>query len=436
MPHAPIDFRPVEAIADAVLYEGHLLYPYRPTALKNRMRWMFGSLFPPGYCAAERGTEASMIQTECLLRVDSTTRLEVRVRFLHAVERGVAELTPPLPAWPDVGEPAYREIEELRIGDDVVRSCMEVTDRAIVLPPLHVDELLERPHCTDFHFAAARTLEPVRTSDSMIAGAYVRWQEALHGTVEVHAEPAGEGLVAIRARIENRTSKEPPPPSREEAVRFACLSCHTLLGVQSGEFLSLLDPGAEHRDRAARCRNIGTWPVLAGPRGRRDLVLSAPIVLDDHPQIAAESPANLCDATEIDELLMLRIQTLAPAEKRELRSLDGSVARMLERAESLDAAQMLALHGAQREPLLAAAERELPRPGTRVRLHPRGRADAFDLVLAGKTAVILSIERDFEGRTYLAVTIDEDPGEDLGRGGWPGHRFFFSPDEVVTLTDS
>jgi hypothetical protein len=435
MPHSSIDFRPVEEIADTVLYEGHLLYPYRPTALKNRMRWMFGSLFPPAYCAVERGTEASMMQTECLLRADSMTRLEVRVRFLHAVERGVAELTPPLPTWPVGGEPAYREVEELRLGDDTARSWMEVTDRTIVLPPLLVSELLDGPHCTDFHCAAARTIEPVRTSDLMIAGAYVRRQESLHGTVEVHAEPAGEGLVAIRVRVENRTCKVPPPPSREEAVLFACLSCHTLLGVQSGEFLSLLDPGVEHRDCAARCRNIGTWPVLAGSRGRRDLVLSAPIVLDDHPQIAAESPANLCDATEIDELLMLRIQTLTPAEKRELRSLDGSVARMLERAESLDAAQMLALHGGQRESLHAAAERALPRPGTRVRLHPRGRADAFDLVLAGKTAVILSIERDFEGRTYLAVTIEEDPGEDLGRGGWPGHRFFFSPDEVVALTD-
>jgi hypothetical protein len=73
------------------------------------------------------------------------------------------------------------------------------------------------------------------------------------------------------------------------------------------------------------------------------------------------------------------------------------------------------------------------KPGDRVRLCPRGGADIFDLALAGKTAVIASIEQDFENRIHLAVTVDDDPGRDLGLTGKPGHRFFFGPDEVEIL---
>jgi hypothetical protein len=73
------------------------------------------------------------------------------------------------------------------------------------------------------------------------------------------------------------------------------------------------------------------------------------------------------------------------------------------------------------------------RAGDQVRLRPRGRADIMDLVLAGMTATVESIEEDLEGRVYLAVTIDDDPGKDLGTLRQPGHRFFFGPDEVEPL---
>jgi hypothetical protein len=74
------------------------------------------------------------------------------------------------------------------------------------------------------------------------------------------------------------------------------------------------------------------------------------------------------------------------------------------------------------------------RAGDRVRLRPRGRADILDLALAGKTATVEAIEQDFDGRTYLAVTVDDDPGRDLGALRQPGHRFFFSPEEVEPLS--
>ncbi len=74
------------------------------------------------------------------------------------------------------------------------------------------------------------------------------------------------------------------------------------------------------------------------------------------------------------------------------------------------------------------------RKGDRVRLRPEGgNADVFDLVLDGKSAVIESIEQDFEGRLYLSVTVEDDPGRDLGIEGKPAHRFFFRPQEVEPL---
>lgn len=76
------------------------------------------------------------------------------------------------------------------------------------------------------------------------------------------------------------------------------------------------------------------------------------------------------------------------------------------------------------------------RPGDRVRLRPRPGADILDLALAGRAATITAIEQDYENRIHLAVTIDDDPGNDLGAQGKPGHRFFFSPDEVEVLDSS
>lgn len=76
------------------------------------------------------------------------------------------------------------------------------------------------------------------------------------------------------------------------------------------------------------------------------------------------------------------------------------------------------------------------RAGDRVRLCPRGRSDIMDLALAGRAATIEAIEQDFEGRLYLAVTVDDDPGRDLGRLRQPGHRFFFQPEDVEPIHEA
>jgi hypothetical protein len=83
-----MNFDQVEKIAAAILYEGYMLYPYRPTAIKNRQRWNFGTLYPSVYAQAQRPTEPFRLVAECLALADARTKLDVRLRFLQmAVER-------------------------------------------------------------------------------------------------------------------------------------------------------------------------------------------------------------------------------------------------------------------------------------------------------------------------------------------------------------
>jgi hypothetical protein len=73
------------------------------------------------------------------------------------------------------------------------------------------------------------------------------------------------------------------------------------------------------------------------------------------------------------------------------------------------------------------------KPGGRVRLRPRKGGDVLDLALAGKAATVESIEQDYEGKFHLAVVVEDDPGKDMGLLRQPGHRFFFTPEEVEPL---
>jgi hypothetical protein len=73
--------------------------------------------------------------------------------------------------------------------------------------------------------------------------------------------------------------------------------------------------------------------------------------------------------------------------------------------------------------------------GDRIRLKPRAGGDIFDLALSGKVAIVEAIEQDYEGKAHFAVVVDDDPGRDLGMLRQPGHRFFFSPEEVEPIGD-
>jgi hypothetical protein len=94
-------------IADAVLYEGYLLWPYRRSARKNQQRWTFGGVYPRAYSEARGEDDPWIMQTQCLVAGDGVTVVEVKVRFLHVTERKVAK---------KCGE-TLEIVEELRVGE-------------------------------------------------------------------------------------------------------------------------------------------------------------------------------------------------------------------------------------------------------------------------------------------------------------------------------
>jgi hydrogenase maturation protease len=162
----------------------------------------------------------------------------------------------------------------------------------------------------------------------------------------VQANLVGRDLYKIRVSVCNTSSCD--TAHRDEALTQSLVSTHSIIGIQGGEFVSLLDPPDELRDFTAACQNVGTWPVLVGEDGQRDSMLSSPIILYDYPQIAPESPGALFDGTEIDEILTLRILTLTDDEKREISRSDERARQILERTESMPAEQFMKMHGVAR----------------------------------------------------------------------------------------
>jgi hypothetical protein len=340
----------VEQIANAVLYEGYILYPYRSSSVKNRQRWNFGALCPPAYSEAQNGTEACSMQTECLVSGDERATLDVKVRFLHLLAREVGQLTTPLPELPEGVETHFQTVAAMEVGGQIYQTWQEAVEREINLPGINLTQLAAGEQRQAFTFTSKREIEPLREPGEGIVGVLVRRQQSIEGAIEVAAERAGEKLFKVTVRILNLTPLEDAAhKSRDEALMRSLVSTHTILAVrEGGEFISLLEPPEALREVAASCRNMGTWPVLVGEEGERVCMLSSPIILYDYPQIAPESAGDLFDGTEIDEILTLRIMTLTDEEKREMRGVDERARRILERTETLPAEELMKLHGAMR----------------------------------------------------------------------------------------
>jgi hypothetical protein len=335
----------VDQIAAAVLYEGYILYPYRPS-VKNRQRWTFGSLVPQDCSQAREGSDACEIQTQCLVLAGPQTTLTISVRFLQIVARLVRELESPLREWPPAGEPPCRLVESLRVGDQVFYTWQEAVERKIDLAESSVSTLVSQPRHREFSFDFQREREPLRDAEGMTRGVIVREQRPIAVSVELGAEEVGEGVVRVSVTIRNRTPMAgATDSSREEALLNGLASVHTVLVARDGEFISQIDPPEAFRDLSSACRNIGAWPVLVGTEGDKDTMLSAPIILYDYPRIAPESPGELFDSTEIDEILTLRIMTLTEEEKRAMTAVDARARAVLERTTALGQDQLLGLHG-------------------------------------------------------------------------------------------
>jgi hypothetical protein len=339
----------VEQIAKAVLYEGYMLYPYRPSSVKNQQRWNFGVLCPQSYSNAQNGSEAWTMQTECLVEGSSMTGIEIRVRFLQLVNRSIGVLTMPLSGVSPGEIPEIRPVEKLAVNDRVYQPWQEAIEREVILPVYNLETLAYRLVPDAFSFPTEKQFEFVRDDSGQIVGVITRERKPLCGSVEVMSERIDDAVFKVGVRILNTTpfvmAKD---SSRDDALLSSLASVHTVLGVRDGRFISLLAPPQRLSKIAAGCRNVGTWPVLVGEEGQCDTLLSSPIILYDYPQIAPESTGDLFDGTEIDEILSLRIMTLTDDEKREMSQSDDRARQMLERTETMPVEQLMKLHGVLR----------------------------------------------------------------------------------------
>lgn len=339
----------VDKIAKAVLYEGYMLYPYRPSSVKNQQRWNFGVLCPQTYSDAQDGTEASTMQTECLVEGNSRSSIEIRVRFLQLSSRSVGHLIAPAKALRPGEVPPLRWVDKFEVNGRVYRAWQEAVEQEVIVPDCTLEALVRHPVLHKFSFPAEKQIEPLRDSEGMIGGILVREGIALCGEIEVAAVQLGDGLFKLSVQIRNTTSfGVTAGTARETALLHSLVSTHTILGATGGAFVSLIAPPAQLSEPATSCVNVGTWPVLVGEEGERDTMLSSPIILYDYPQIAPESAGDLFDGTEIDEILSLRIMTLTDEEKLEMRESDERARQMLERTETMPVEQLMKLHGVLR----------------------------------------------------------------------------------------
>jgi hypothetical protein len=336
----------VDKIAKAVLYEGYMLYPYRPSSVKNQQRWNFGVLCPESYSKLQQGNDAWTMQTECLVAGHSGTLPEIRVRFLQLVSRSVGEFEATNEQPGRV--PQFHFVNKLEVGGRLYQPWQEAVEREVRFPECSLESLDRAPVSHWFTFPADKQTEFLTDGEGRAVGFLEREQRELHGVVEVRVERIGEGIFKIGVSIRNLTSLSSQQPTRDQALLSSLVSTHTVLGLREGKFYSLLAPPEHLTAHAAACNNVGTWPVLVGDEGQCDTILSSPIILYDYPQIAPESSGDLFDGTEIDEILSLRIMTLTDEEKREMRQSDERARQMLERTESMPAEQFMKLHGVLR----------------------------------------------------------------------------------------
>lgn len=428
-------FARARPLADAVLWEGYVLYPYRASAAKNRIRFQWGIVGP-----AELPTMTATV----LVEHDRTAHVDIRIRFLHLVRR----------------DDGWDEATETNLDLSV-----ELVDGASEVHPIAIDG-----------DGAGR--QPI--------AATARTTIARHGS-----------LTMLRIDIDNRGDPDAAAEaSRDDRLLASMIGTHILFAAPVDAFVSLLEPPPWATDVAAACVNERCWPVLAGPDPQRDLVLASPVILYDFPTVAPESTGDFFDGTEIDEMLTLRVQTLTDDEKAQARATDPRAAAIIDRCEQMPNEVQHALHGQvrgsdaipgstpegslpddwslvdPREALMRGsgsddsvfgevlphhpdlADMELADPdlndpmpgwsdpgpgrtlvgpnwvqrGDKVRLRPNRRADAHDLFLAGRVATISEIVHTVDDDTHVAVTVDDDPAAELM--DWHGRYLYFDPDEL------
>jgi hypothetical protein len=423
------------AVADAVLYEGYLLYPYRGTSSKNQSRWQFGVLGPPGAADAGLG-EDDTLTAEFL--VDGVWAINLVVRFLQLQHRGAER---------EFAHGEFEPVHELTTRQGSWLTWDEAVECERSFGPLAFD---------DQPWTLPVRADPSTDIELVDGGRLVRERREVRGVLSVSSEPDGD-LRRVAVRLSNVGAAG---ADKNDTIARSMIGTHIIAEVIGGQFVSLLEPPQAATAAVSRCRHHRCFPVLAGPPGTHDILLISPIILYDHPEVAEQSSTALYDCTEIDEILTLRVMTMTDEEKAQARATDPRAAQIIDQCDAMSPEAMARLHGVLRNPPApgdsAGLVPEIPegvdwwdpladnavRPevdavlvngvrvarGSRVRLRPRRNADAQDIFVAGKIARVASVHEDVEGNKHVGVVVDDDPAAELH--DWYGRYLYFSPDEI------
>ena len=442
------------AIANAVLYEGYLLYPYRATSSKNQSRWQFGVVGPPGASAAGLGEDDAL---SAQFLIDGDSELTLVVRFLQLQHRRAERA---------VGGGVFEPVDELTSGVQSWVTWDEAVERELSFGPFALTDL--QPSRT-----LPVTVPAGKDTEDVDGGRLIRSRAAIQAELRVDVE-SDDGLNRVSVTIHNTGAAV---TDKNGAIATSLIGTHVIGEVVGGEFVSLLEPPDSAAAPVSRCVQHRCFPVLAGRPGERDLLLISPIILYDHPEIAEQSEGALFDSCEIDEILTLRVMTMTDEEKAQARATDPLAAELIDRCDSMSPESMQQLHGILRNPHAgngnagtgfdaldeqmrsAGLIPEIPegvdwwdpladkavRPdldavlvngvrvsaGCRVRLRPNRRADAQDIFFDGKSARVTSVHEDVDGQQYVGVIVEDDPGVEMPDSY--GRYLYFAPDEVEPL---
>jgi hypothetical protein len=452
-------FEAAHAVADAVLYEGYVLYPYRASSRKNQARFQWGVLTPRAFSETD-GSERWSMRTECLVAPSAAPAVSVRVRCLHSQCRRIEKA---------LGG-GFEAVDSLQLDGTRHVDWDEAVDEIVDVPPFPLLPDRQSEWVETFSFDGGTESEELRAADGMVMGRFVRHREPLAGLVRIAVSrpDAQSPYLRVAVTVENTTGWARSGVHRDDAMPLSLISVHTMLAVDGGKFVSLLDPPDAAARAVRACHSDGAYPVLIGDD---DVVLSSPIILYDHPEVAPQSPGALYDSLEIDEILALRVMTLTDGEKAEARGTDPRAAAIIDRCDDMSAETLGALHG-QMRPVRSSSGAEEPNEfegfetrggpdvpwwdpeidatfdpwtesvwiagvevakGTAVRLRPSHRADAQDIFLAGLAATVAGVFSNVDGEQHVAVTVDDVPAtEELQ---WQGRYLFFHVDEVEPLID-
>jgi hydrogenase maturation protease len=466
-------FASARLVADTVLYEGYVLYPYRASAQKNQLRWQFGVLAPPDY-ARSTGSERWSMRSEVIVDPGEQPRLTVRIRCLQVQHRAVETTVD--------GGRSFSPADSLVVDGTTVVTWDEALDREIDLDVLDLLPVAGATRTHSFSLPAGDETELLRDHRGDVVGRVSRRREEVNGVVHISTDRADaeSRLLKVSISVENETQWAGDGPSdRDTVMRKSLVAVHTLLAVDGASFVSLLEPAPFAEHAVSRCVSDGTFPVMIGSTTTNDVMLSSPIILYDFPAIAPESAGDFCDSTEIDEILALRVMTLTDDEKAEARGTDTRAAAIIDRCDDMPTEIWSRLHGAVRSlrpidtPSVSDADLDTDTEtetetengidstvpwwdpgqdssfdpfsdtmkiggvevgnGTRVRLKPSRRADAHDLFYADRLATVKGVFNDVDGDRHVAVALDDDPAADMLE--WQGRFLYFHPDEIEVLKD-